>query len=239
MCGVEDQRLMERNDLFSPFLDLHKSKGHAYFPWLFWGAAPKGTKSCRAQGDFRSSVHLCMHLPPLPPPESQIRPLRPQISSLWPQVSLPRYQISSLSSHISSFRPQISPHPAQINPLCSGISLTGSQSESEGSYFIWDSQIRPDRPQFSPFRPQPSHSPNLPSTLLSASPDFTSALRTQAWYWPILPLAFPGLRLQISQARPHVSPCRFDICLLRPEPCFLGFETAFSSFKTAFTPSWA
>ena len=46
---------MERNDLFSPFLDLHKSKGHVYFPWLFWAAARKGTKSCRTQGDFRSS----------------------------------------------------------------------------------------------------------------------------------------------------------------------------------------
>ena len=52
---------MERNDLFSPFLDLHKSKGHVYFPWLFWAAARKGTKSCRTQGDFLSSVILSVH----------------------------------------------------------------------------------------------------------------------------------------------------------------------------------
>ena len=64
-------------------------------------AAPKGTKSCRTQGDFHSFVNSCVRAPP-------IRPLRPQI---WP-----------LRLEIWPVRPQIWPLKPQFQPLKSGLS---------------------------------------------------------------------------------------------------------------------
>ena len=57
----------------------------------FWAAAPKGTKSCRTQGDFRSSFCSFVRSSPLIRPLGpQIRPLRPQIRPLRPQIRLLR-----------------------------------------------------------------------------------------------------------------------------------------------------
>ena len=46
----------------------------------FWATAPKGTKSCRTQGDFHSCVHQFVSLLVCPPPG----PLRPEICPLRP-----------------------------------------------------------------------------------------------------------------------------------------------------------
>ena len=41
-------------------------RGALFLAWVstFWAAAPKGTKSCRTQGDFRSSVRSIVRPPP-------------------------------------------------------------------------------------------------------------------------------------------------------------------------------
>ena len=57
------------------------------FFWCFWAAAPKGTKSCRTQGDFRSFVRSFVRLfihssvcsSPPGPHRPEICPLRPEI----------------------------------------------------------------------------------------------------------------------------------------------------------------
>ena len=95
----------------------------------FWAAAPKGTKSCRTQGDFRSSVRPFVRSsvrpfvrpPPLWPqltlsgfnqPSQTFGPFRPQISLSRPQISLSRPQ--DLQNSI--FRPQICPLMHHIRP---------------------------------------------------------------------------------------------------------------------------
>ena len=65
----------------------------------FWAAAPKGSKSCRTQGDFRSSPQALTGLKS-DVIDLRISPLKPKISPLRPQISL--------------FRPQISPLRLQI-----------------------------------------------------------------------------------------------------------------------------
>ena len=68
-----------------------------YCPWAtcfplsspFWAAAPKGTKSCRTQGDFRSFVRAC------------VPPLRPHTSSLKPHISPQRLKSQSQGLDIS------------------------------------------------------------------------------------------------------------------------------------------
>ena len=88
-----------------------------YCPWAtcFWAAAPKGTKSCRTQGDFSLSVcsfvhratGIADHILPLGGWfRHQTSPLRLQISPLRLQISPLRLQFSILRSEISSLRPQ-------------------------------------------------------------------------------------------------------------------------------------
>ena len=89
----------------------------------FWAAAPKGTKSCRTQGDFRSSVHpsVCLSVrPSVRPP--LIRPLRPQIWLLRPQIWPLRPEIQPLRPQIQPLRPQTWPLWPQIRPLRPQIS---------------------------------------------------------------------------------------------------------------------
>ena len=64
----------------------------------FWAAVPKGTKSCRTQGNFRSSIRpfvrssppgplrpeICLIRPEICPIRPEIYPLRPEICPLKP-----------------------------------------------------------------------------------------------------------------------------------------------------------
>ena len=59
----------------------------------FWAAVPKGTKSCRTQGDFRSSVRSFVH-----PFVYQA----PQASNLASQASNSASQASNLASQSSN-----------------------------------------------------------------------------------------------------------------------------------------
>ena len=62
------------------------------FAWLWIrvqgsrAAAPKGTNSCRTQGDFRSSFCPSVHLFPPGPLRPEICPLRPWIYPLRPEI---------------------------------------------------------------------------------------------------------------------------------------------------------
>merc|ERR1711911_250311 len=83
----------------------------------FWAAAPKGTKSCRTQGDFCSSFRHSVRSSPQALSglkfalsglksalSDQICPLRPEICPLRPEIS----QIQGLKGQISGLRGQIS-----------------------------------------------------------------------------------------------------------------------------------
>ena len=89
----------------SSHLHLHQYRGIGYrwqcnafatflspLSFSFWAAAPKGTKSCRTQGDFRSSVHPSVipsfrpYIPPIRPLRPEIYPLRPEIYFLRPEI---------------------------------------------------------------------------------------------------------------------------------------------------------
>ena len=75
----------------------------------FWAAAPKGTKSCRTQGDFRSFVRSYVRASP-----PSLRPLRPQIWPLGPQIWPLRPQIWPLRPQTRPLRPTIWPLRPQI-----------------------------------------------------------------------------------------------------------------------------
>ena len=106
-----------------------------------WVAAPKGTKSCRTQGDFRSFVRLFVCLFVRPP---LTRPLRPQIWPLRPQIWPLRPQIQPLRPQIRPLRPQIQPLRPQTWPFRPQIRLLRPQ-------------IQILRPQTWPLRPQISY----------------------------------------------------------------------------------
>jgi len=77
----------------------------------FWAAVPKGTKSCRTQGDFRLFV-----------PPSQASQASSQASVISNQASLasnPAFQASNLASEApyQPLRAQISPLTLWISPL--------------------------------------------------------------------------------------------------------------------------
>ena len=69
----------------------------------FWAAAPKGTKSCRTQGDFRSSFRssVCPFVPP-GPLRPEICPLRPEIYPLRPEIYPQTCNLSSRPSQTDS-----------------------------------------------------------------------------------------------------------------------------------------
>ena len=70
-----------------------------FFP--FWAAAPKGTKSCRTQGDFCSSVCSFVHLFVCSSPPSGPSDLK---SALWDL----RFGLSGLKSNFSGLKPGLS-----------------------------------------------------------------------------------------------------------------------------------
>ena len=73
-----------------------------FFP--FWAAAPKGTKSCRTQGDFRSSFRPSVH-PSVRSPQA-LSGLKSALSGLKFTLSDLKSALSGLESVRADFRPE-------------------------------------------------------------------------------------------------------------------------------------
>ena len=69
----------------------------------FWAAAPKGTKSCRTQGDFRSSIHPSVPQA-LPGLESVLSGLKSTFSGLKSAFSGLKSALSGLQSALSGLK---------------------------------------------------------------------------------------------------------------------------------------
>ena len=107
--------------------------------------APKGTKSCRTQRDFCSSICSSVRLSVGQSPPG---PLRPEICPLRLEICL-----SNLKSVLPAAGTQISPFSVQICPLRPQIWLLCQQFSPQISNLLSDLKSA-FKPQVCPLRPQ-------------------------------------------------------------------------------------
>ena len=106
----------------------------------FWAAAPKGTKSCRTHGDFRSSIHLFVRSSVGPP--QALSGLKSALSGLKSALSGLKSALSGLESARVDVRPErtgFRPEKADFRPERAGSRPEKADFRPERAYF------RPER----------------------------------------------------------------------------------------------
>ena len=98
------------------------------FLFPFWAAAPKGTKSCRTQGDFRSSV--CAYIRSFVRPPQALSGLKSALSGLKFTLSDLKYAFSGLESALSGLKSALSGIESALSGL--NFALSGLKSALSG-----------------------------------------------------------------------------------------------------------
>ena len=112
----------------------------------FWVAAPKGTMSCRTQGDYRSSVRSFVR-----PPQA-LSGLKSALSGLKFTLSDLKYAFSGLESALSGLKSALSGIESALSGL--NFALSGLKTALSGPLRPSQALCFPSQPERADFRPK-------------------------------------------------------------------------------------